>query len=1393
MSNWLQILLGSIPVVLILALLILKKKKLRIQWIASLAVIAVACVGAAFFAESDIFDPGASAVVSDDDDSSKKRPDARPQEYLDTAYSFMNSGALEKAERVLSDFLKKNSYSDEYVLAQARLNVMKDDFSAAAGLYGLVRKNSSEPDKNSLGKTEAELMTAAADSSFAGAACDDVSNEVKEIVAQIDENNNEELKGAVDATIYIDENSGEWEGLSSEEKAEIAKDLGKDIKKLGETASGKRYLSVEVLQDTKAKLDIMNGDYSEAVREMDNNMTTDGLIMTAELVRRGAVSSSDIKKLDIYKKNKGDSKAVENWLKEQLEASSFSKEEQSVINDILEELSDGYDDSADASELIESLIINYSENNSDSEVSKLYLELSRVKFSEGKVEEASVYLNTALAYATNSKDTEYSGAARRLIEIIRDPDNTEARKNIGKYTATMIECLSSDAAESIMPEERQGGSAGDNNNDSENSSGHDNESSEESRPSGGFNGDGNRPNVPDDEDQKPDIPFDQYFTDTLNQNSGSVDILSVDTSKFDTVEAIIAADESLASNAEEFKNKFDLLDCDIILPDYNVEKLEYSEVNLMLVCDNSGSMSGQKINDLKSALSSFASSAGDMNLAIVPFDDSVITGNVVYFGSSSAKIEECIKNMGAFGGTNIYSAVSYALEQMPVDYDALNVLVLMSDGQDYAPYQDEIEALKELCGRRNTSIYSMGLGYDVDSNVMNIYSNLGGGTYMYISDSNSLLSFYEYIYKLCMNRYRVTFTAPDNTKVRRSLRIEAKDSASVSDTYKYSLYESDITEDDLYEEYTVTVGDIVISGLENKIFYHSTAPQTTHLLGSGFTDSSSVSVEISGAIKYSLDAEFEDAGNIRLTIPADAACGIYDVFITVDSKRYTFSSGLVITSNDRHVIRFGDYVFTATELSEVENEKILGGVIDMNGWLGFTDTLTIRGDTENDYTVSLSYKKAYVQYTDRENTKGLAKFFASKGYSIPFDGVDGLVIYNDPSVSSTSDEYPTKAYSYGSISSFSIEDLAILKSPGLRLYPDRLVLNFEEFSMDVPYADKIAKAVAGEDGIFSFELDHSESIIFKNDEVGCDIEFEYKNGGDDYTPGKLGNMNINFRKAGLKIDLNTIEGSATLEVGVDIAFLSEGLSAKIVVKDWKIDELEVGADYKINTYIGNVPVTFDDFKLGLSGMADSYEYTDAPAKIMLNIIGSTWTGSFDCSMMNISSVFPGIEKFIDDAAVAKLDDTTVQFCLRDCYFSVATKLNLLGLIDIANCKLEFGANIPYTNLFLGMDDEKVGGLVAELNVGPQIDMKHFDLTFTGGLKVALTTGIIGVTVKGDIKVAVSWWIFEKDFNAHGEAFIGAYKTHSGNWQFAVYAAGTDGGKSMKPVCWPSGVINTVSI
>lgn len=133
-------------------------------------------------------------------------------------------------------------------------------------------------------------------------------------------------------------------------------------------------------------------------------------------------------------------------------------------------------------------------------------------------------------------------------------------------------------------------------------------------------------------------------------------------------------------------------------------------------------------------------------------------------------------------------------------------------------------------------------------------------------------------------------------------------------------------------------------------------------------------------------------------------------------------------------LHHGEYVFTASNFERSDDFVKMSGVVQLNGWLGFTDAVTLSGDLAEDYDITMKYGKTYMQYTDTQ-IGGLSDYFAQKGYTshLPVNGE--VTLYNDVSVKGSSDDYPVQNIP---VYALSVTDLMDLETADLAIYSFRI-------------------------------------------------------------------------------------------------------------------------------------------------------------------------------------------------------------------------------------------------------------------------------------------------------------------------------------------------------------------
>ncbi len=1110
-------------------------------------------------------------------------------------------------------------------------------------------------------------------------------------------------------------------------------------------------------------------DYTNTANNVMTNPDGDTLIVASQLIRSGKLGDDDIRDNSFILSIQADQREVLNHIKKERDKNKFSAEKNEIINSEIRVLQESLNEDTNILYEYVADTMEAQAESGDESAAKLCLELADIAYENGDNAKAAKYVEKTLTYAANSSDAEFAAAAGQINDIIQSNDNAEDRKLITDYVDRMIEKRMPDGIPDIDTDVMDG------------ISGYHQEDESDSGILDEYTGDNFLHNGPADgnsgeeasvtSDLSSGGELSQNISDTINQMAGSINVVSVDTDEFPSLYAVVAVDDNYVSTAAGFKENMRVTDAEADIENYEVEKIEYDDINIVLVCDDSGSMAGNPRDCLSDALKAFAENkSDDVNIGIVPFSDGVLQDMVSMPGASRDEIIATADGLRASGGTNIYDAVTYANTIFPEDDNSLNIMILMSDGNDTMPDGEDMEAIRAACVNRDIVIYTVGLGGDVNAELLEEYASYGSGEYFYVDTPESIEAFYNFIYNTGKNRYRISFEAVDTYKIDRRLEVRYNTSPTIYGEQYYSLYSSDIEDKLNDEDISITVNDVVINGLKEKMVYYANYSQNVTLRGEGLEKDAVISVELKGgAGTYTCTTEYVDESSVTVTVPAKVPVGLYDVYVTYNGKKAVFGSSFIVSGGESNVVRFGEYVFTTSNLKRNGDYAELSGVVTLNGWLGFTDTVTLQGDLENDYDIQMSYGKTYMQYTD-ENAGGLAGYYAKKGYTTQLPGYMTVTLYNDPAVSGSSDDYPVQNVPVAMLGAV---DFLSIETAGLAIYPDRAKINFREFTTKLPFQDKIISAAGGE--VFKFSVDYEAELIYSNNSIDCVIEVGYENQDPDvFSNTKVGNMYANVGEFGIKLD--TKKGEVELKALANIAMLIKGVGFEIGIKDWKLDKIMFYADKDITVSIKGINVTFSDFGLGIQDISQavgSEDWTD--------IFKAEMVGKCDASLAKISSYFPGVEKYVGDVSILSLDDVTLAFRLKEFRIRAEATAKCLGLIEVGSAKLQLGIGLEYNNPLFVLQDSP-DGFIGEVSIGPKIETDNFKLQYSGGVNVALTNQVIGLWSFGDFELKVSWWVFVAEAKYNGDVFFGAYTQHNGKMAFGIIAAcGGTGGNNISVV------------
>ena len=197
---------------------------------------------------------------------------------------------------------------------------------------------------------------------------------------------------------------------------------------------------------------------------------------------------------------------------------------------------------------------------------------------------------------------------------------------------------------------------------------------------------------------------------------------------------------SLLTHREPGKDGYFLM---LISPKSNIGEQQRVAKDIIFILDTSGSMSGEKIEKAKAALKVGVESlnANDrFNIISFSGEEHLMKANLIEAGAAGKQIGlKFIENLRAEGGTNINDALVAAFKQFQSS-DRPAMIVFLTDGLPTVGPTDVKQIVKNVAevNRAGVRLFSFGVGYDVNTNLLDKLSADNRGVSDYIEPQEDL-------------------------------------------------------------------------------------------------------------------------------------------------------------------------------------------------------------------------------------------------------------------------------------------------------------------------------------------------------------------------------------------------------------------------------------------------------------------------------------------------------------------------------------------------------------------------------------------------------------------------------------------------------------------------------
>jgi VWFA-related protein len=272
------------------------------------------------------------------------------------------------------------------------------------------------------------------------------------------------------------------------------------------------------------------------------------------------------------------------------------------------------------------------------------------------------------------------------------------------------------------------------------------------------------------------------LSQALAAEPARVTVAPPDVSAFPEVQStVVVADKAGLPITGLAASDFSVLEDGKTVPVSSVEPLTSlpANVSVVLVLDTSGSMAGQPLRDAVQALNGFVDRLGpDSQIGGVSLGGSCQVDGGPGLARDKAAAQEFFAGAVAAGDTPLYDATLTAIQQSLAAPEGRRMVVVLTDGEDTCS-KVRFNTVVDAAVRNAVPLTVVGLGPDIQADLLQNLASLTGGQYVSAEDSGKLEGIYSDLANRLRTQYRIGYrSAQFADRKEHTLAIRARSGAA---------------------------------------------------------------------------------------------------------------------------------------------------------------------------------------------------------------------------------------------------------------------------------------------------------------------------------------------------------------------------------------------------------------------------------------------------------------------------------------------------------------------------------------------------------------------------------------------------------------------------------------